>query len=240
MASFLPLNQGASLTEKVIEQIRDAISRGDFKLGDKLPSENELGEAFGVSRTSIREAIKVLAGQGVIEVRRGVGAFVTSIRMDDHKAMLEEAIYQHREQLLELFQIRRILEEEVAGQAAQRATSEDIDKLSNIIEAANTAAQEPGLHYSELNRLNAAFHFALLEITRNQTLKHIMNSLIDILTESREITLKLPGRYSVSVAEHKDILNAIAEGNIEQAKIAMRDHLENVEKTIKRLKNPDA
>lgn len=240
MASFLPLNQGASLTERVIQQIRDAITRGDFKLGDKLPSENELGEAFGVSRTSIREAIKVLAGQGVIEVRRGVGAFVTSTRVDDHKTMLEEAIYQHREHLLELFQIRRILEEEVASQAAQKATPEDIAKLGSIIDEAEKAAREPILSYSELNRLNAGFHFALLEVTRNQTLKHIMNSLIDVLTESREITLQLPGRYLGSVSGHREILSAIAVGDSEQAKVAMRNHLQVVEETIKRLSNPDA
>lgn len=232
MASFSPLTQGVSLTEKVIQQIRDAITRGDFQLGDRLPSENELGEAFGVSRTSIREAIKVLAGQGFIEVRRGVGAFVTSTRPDGRRGMLEEVVYEHRDHLLELFQIRRILEEEVAAQAAQKATPEDISRLKGIIEAADRAVLEAEMQYTELNKLNAEFHFALLEVTRNQTLRQIMNSLIDVLTESREITLRLPGRYAVSVAGHREILSAIAAGDAERAKAAMRDHLRGVEETI--------
>ncbi|MCX7781006.1 MAG: FadR family transcriptional regulator, partial [Negativicutes bacterium] len=229
------VNSGVSLTQKVIQQLREAISRGDYKPGDKLPSENELAEAFGVSRTSIREAIKVLAGQGLIEVKRGIGAFVIALRPESYRGILSD-IQLHKEELLELFQIRRILEEEVAAQAAEKATAEDIRRLDAIIAAAEQTAGDAGMQYEDLNKINAEFHFALLEVTRNRTLKQIMNSLIDTLTESRELTLRLPGRHKVSVAGHREILNAIAARSAERAREAMRRHLRGVEDTIKRMR----
>lgn len=236
MNLFSPVNDSLMLTERVAAQIKKAIDAGQYCPGDKLPSENQLAELFQVSRTSIREAVKVLAGQGLVEVKRGIGAFVTAATPDDHLTKLEDVIYRQKDQLLELFQIRRILEEEVAAQAVRKATGEDIDKLSKLIEAAEeTAARNSETKIGELHAINSNFHCTLLEITGNNTLKQIMNSLIDALDGSRRITLQLPGRHTISVAGHRVILDAIKEGDENKAREAMRDHLRGVEENIKRM-----
>jgi GntR family transcriptional repressor for pyruvate dehydrogenase complex len=240
MNLFAPVNDSTKLSERITTQITKAIAEGRYNPGDKLPSENQLADLFGVSRTVIREAMQILSGQGLVEVKRGLGAFVTATRFDNHMAKLEETINRQREELLELFQVRRILEEEVVVQAAQKATPEDIGRLTRIVEAAENAVNQSAIPYQDLNQLNAEFHSVLLEVTSNRTLKHIMNSLIDVLMESREITLQLPGRSAISVAGHRKILNAIREGDVERARQAMSEHLRNAEETIKQLKRPDA
>lgn len=233
MKLFSPVNERTKLFVRITAQITQAIEEGRYKPGDKLPSEHQLAEQFSVSRTVVREAMQSLAGRGIVDIRRGVGAFVTAVTPDDkHLTVLEDTLYRHKERLLELFQVRRILEEEVVRQAAKRATPADIRKLEKIIDAAEKAARHPDTGYVKLNEFNAAFHGVLLEITNNNTLKHIMNSLIDILRESREITLQLPGRYLVSVSEHKEILEAVRNGDEERAIRAMGAHLKAVEDTI--------
>jgi GntR family transcriptional repressor for pyruvate dehydrogenase complex len=109
MLGFQPVSEAYSLSEKVFDQVRDAISAGRYSPGDKLPSENELVNVFKVSRTSVREAMKMLAGQGLITVKRGLGAYVADYREPSRLSNLQTILSPHTENILELFQIRKFL-----------------------------------------------------------------------------------------------------------------------------------
>ncbi|MBZ4654434.1 MAG: transcriptional regulator [Peptococcaceae bacterium] len=239
MGYFTPVSENASLTEKVFKQIRESITSGHFKPGDKLPSENELAESFQVSRTSVREAMKLLAGQGLIVIKRGLGAFVAEHKESPYLSDLQNILLKERENLLELFQIRKILETEAAAWAALNVTAEDIKVMRELIEQAEEEGKKPLVDKTRLNKINSEFHYALVHSTRNKTLVKVMTTLIDNLRESRDITLLLPGRVHASIENHKAILKAIEEGDSEKARQLMKEHLEVVENTIKNMKEQE-
>lgn len=234
MAKFVPVSHTTSLTDRVIGQIRDAIVRGDYKPGDKLPSEPKLVELFQVSRTSVREAIKVLAGQGFIEVKRGLGAFVLKANPQTPEH-LQRIIEEEKTSLLELFQIRKVLECEAAALAAEKATPLQLADMRQLIAEADRISKQLQPDKSRLNEINSLFHCVLLKAAGNRTLERVMQSLISSLSEAREITIQLPGRYSGSVEGHRRILAAVVQGNAAEAREEMKFHLQEIEVTIQRM-----
>ncbi|MDR3561585.1 MAG: FadR/GntR family transcriptional regulator [Negativicutes bacterium] len=235
MNDFQPVSETTRLSEKVFFQIREAIASGKYRSGDKLPSENELADAFKVSRTSIREAMKMLAGQGLVSVRRGLGAFVAECGDSSYLKDVQTILSQEKENILELFQIRKILETEAAAWAAQKARPEDLEKMEKLLAESEVLAKDSQYNRQKLNEINSEFHYVLVKAAGNRTLEKVMIGLMDMLTEVRDITLQLPGRHLGSVAGHRQLLAAIRGGDAPRARTCMAKHLKAVEDIIRKM-----
>ncbi len=211
--------------EEIVRQIKTLVQEGKLKSGDKLPPERDLAERFQVSRTSVREAFRALESTGLIEIRPGEGTFVREISVESLIEPLALVILTQREAVGELFEARRLLEPAIAGLAARRASKEEIHEMERILEeqAKEVAAGRTGLAQ------DAAFHAAIASSAHNRAITRIVNALMDLLTQSREESLQIPGRPTRSHQDHRRILEAIQRRDAASAQRAMLDHLVAVE-----------
>jgi DNA-binding FadR family transcriptional regulator len=216
--------------EEIVRQIRSLIAGGELKSGDRLPPERDLAEKFSVSRASVREALRALGSMGLIEIRAGEGTFVKEISVEALIEPLALVLLTQREAVAELFEARQILEPPIAGLAARRASREEIEEMEHILEeqAKEIAAGKTGV------RQDAAFHTAIASAAHNRAISRIVAALMDLLVESREESLHIPGRPQRSHEDHRKILSAIQSRSDGGARKAMLDHLVAVERVVMR------
>ncbi len=226
-------NRKTPLYERVVMQIQSAISVGDLKPGDKLPPERELVKLFGVSRVSIREALKSLRAMGLVRIRHGDGVYVCELDPDDRVQNLAASLLDPNGTIKELFEMRKVLETRAAAWAAERGVPRKIQELVRLIESIREGvAKRPSGYLFLLGEHDTKFHLCLAEAARNQVLVRVMNHLLDMLAESRARAWSVPGRPLRSVEEHARIVDAILSNDPVGARDAMRQHLENVEKEL--------
>jgi len=214
--------------EKIVDEIKDLIDQGTLKWGDQLPTERELSETFKVSRTCVREAFRVLESQGFLESRPGDGTYVSNNAIDTLVQPLASFILKEKDYQIELFEMRQLLESQLAYLAAERATPENMAKMEKILRSQEEqiANGETGLDS------DSEFHHALAEAANNRILLHIINTTKEFLAESRESYLLGEERAKKSLPHHKKIFSAIQKGDGELAAQAMHEHIEEVEKTL--------
>ncbi|MDR7464919.1 MAG: FadR/GntR family transcriptional regulator [Armatimonadota bacterium] len=191
--------------EAVAAQIQAQIAEGRLRPGDRLPPERELAEAFGVSRDSVRDAIRVLELAGLVVPRQGEGTVVRELTLDSVVSPLASALLQRRDLLFDLLDARRIIEPALAYRAAQRASEEDIRAMAEILrrQAAKVRVGEPGIDE------DTAFHYRLATAARNQVILKVMDVLMDLLREGRARSLQVQGRPQRSLEGHRRILAAL-------------------------------
>ena len=129
---FKPIKK-AKVYEEIVAKIKDMIEKGRFKSGDQLPVERELAEVFRVSRSSVREALRSLESQGFIESRQGDGTYIASQPVESLVRPLASVIFTEKDDQMELFEMRRMIEPDLAYLAAERATEEEIDMLEKVL-----------------------------------------------------------------------------------------------------------
>jgi GntR family transcriptional repressor for pyruvate dehydrogenase complex len=214
--------------EDIVRQIRRLIADGRLKSGDRLPPERDLAERFRVSRTSVREAMRALESRGLLAIRPGEGAFVRSVSIEALVEPLALVILAQREAVSDLYEARRLLEPPIAALAARRATPDEVGDLRRIVEeqGAEIAAGRTGIGP------DAAFHAAIAQSTRNGTITRIVRTLMELLAQSREETLSVPGRPQLSLEDHRRILAAIEAGDAGRAQDAMLRHLAAVQRLV--------
>ncbi len=163
-------------SDDVIAQIKDAIISGRLKTGDRLPNERELCGLFGVSRPTLREALRTLEALGIVEIRLGSsgGIFVSEPQGDHVGAALGALLQFRRATVQELAEFRVSFESETARWAAQRADSADVDRLVTLAEEFATLAAQEGLPWRVLVEVDLAFHQALAEASKNAVRVGIM------------------------------------------------------------------
>ena len=224
---FKPIKK-TRIYEEIVDEIKNLINQGKLKWGDQLPTERELSETFKVSRACVREAFRVLESQGFLESRPGNGTYVSNNAIDSLVQPLASFILKEKDYQLELFEMRRLLESQLAYLAAERATPENMAKMEKILkrQEKQIANGETGLDS------DTDFHHALAEATNNRILLHIINTTIEFLAESRESYLLGEERAKKSLAHHKKILSAIKKGDGKLAAKAMEEHIGDVEKTL--------
>ena len=194
----------------VLDELRAAILAGEFAAGQRLV-EVDLCERFGCSRFAVRAAIPVLASEGLVDIQRHRGARVRVIP-------LEEAI--------EITEVRRLLEGLIAGRAAQRATPTEAAELGQIIaEMRDAVASAELMRYSDAN---ARLHGLIRRIGAHQTATGILERLRAQMVRHQFTLALVPGRPSVSLAQHERIVAAIAARDTQQAEAAMLDHITSV------------
>lgn len=214
--------------EAIVRQIRGMIAEGRLKSGDRLPPERELAEKFVVSRTSVREALRALESLGLVEIRAGEGTFVREVSVESLIQPLALVVASQREAIAELFEARRLLEPIIAGLAATRATAEEREEMERILDE---QAREVGLGGTGIVQ-DARFHVALGAAAHNRAITRIVNAIMDLLAQSREESLSMPGRPERSHQDHRQILAAIAARDADAAREAMRDHVVAVEALV--------
>lgn len=220
--------------DKVYEGVAKQIERLILKKlqpGDKLPSERELVETLGVSRSSIRDAIRSLELMGMVEPRQGAGTIVRELSSESLANPLANALRRKEELIGELLDFRKMFEPEVAARAATRASSIQISEMEEILKR-----QEAKLRVGE-NTIteDSEFHYAIALASGNSVVLKVLDTLMDLLRESRERSLQVSARPQKSLAGHRRILGAIKRHDAEGAKQAMQQHIENVQEIVDRI-----
>lgn len=214
------------LSDKVADMMLKTILSKRLRPGDRLPSERELGEQFGVSRTVVREAVRALVAKGLIEVRSGSGLRVAAV---DASAVRESmSLYIHGSRDLDypkVHEVRAMLEVQMAGLAAERHTEEDVERLTRACERMEAASKSVEL----AARADVEFHREIAKATHNELYLVMLDAIGDALVEIRRQNLTQPAATEVTLAHHRRILDAIAAGASRKAREAMREHLDHVE-----------
>ena len=224
IASIEPLEREQRLYERVVEKVLELISSGAWKSGYRLPPERELSEAFGVSRTVVREAVKALEARGVLESTTGSGVSVR--RADFNIVSLSLQTYMqlaNRDDFeIRLNEVRRVLEVEMVALAAVRRTPEQLAKLHRICQQmrveTNTAKQMAELDFS--------LHVTLAEATQNELFKVLLAPLINQLRDHIILTWEdFPRPVGQVFDQHEAIVAAVGNGEADAARQAMIKHL---------------
>lgn len=216
-----------SLSDKIIEQIIDLISRKVLKPGQRLPSEKELCKRFGVGRTSIREALRSLAVVGILDGRVGEGTFVSKNNQRYFERNLHWGLLLDRKKVEDLIEIRLMLETQTAFSAAQKATQTNLESMQETILGMKVSIDKP----SQYLEFDLKFHLLVAEATQNSILYHLVTMTRSYLQEWIKESLDDPStvkariRAESSIQEHQEILEAITIHQAEKALKAMREHI---------------
>ncbi len=231
---FKPLKSNEkNLQAQVATVIKNAIINGDLKPGSKLPSERDLAGMLNVSRGSLREALSHLHATGLIIIKHGVGVFIKDTDPDNIITGFAMHLVSDKKRIIELFEIRKLLETQSAAWAARRGDPEIIEELYELVQSVK--GRIDNVQYGQLTLLadqDTRFHILIAEASGNSIFVKIMNDLLDVLDESRSKTYAIPGRTLKSLNDHIEIAKAIKERNPESAECAMMEHLVGVEKDI--------
>jgi len=203
----------AKISERVAQQIKNAILKGTMKPGYKLPPERELVKHFQASRVSIREALKKVEASGLLKIKPGSGVFVSEVSSKPISDSLSSILRMQRISINELTEARIILEPYIAKLAAEKITAEDLEKLENNIRETSKNVKSHGPSPAQ----NIEFHSLVAAATQNQVIALTMKTLLDVVKEmTLEITNNLQKRGEISrhaLAYHKKILKALRERN---------------------------
>ena len=216
---------------KVYEEVARQLERIILKKlhpGDKLPSERELAENLGVSRSSIRDAIRSLELIGLVEPRQGAGTVVREISTDVLMNPLTNVLRQKMELVSEFLDFRKMLEPPLAARAATHASEEELAEMEEILHRQETKFRSGELAIEE----DSEFHYSIAMASGNSVVLKVLDVIMDLLRDTRERSLQLEGRPQKSLAGHRRILAAIKRRDAEAAKSAMRRHIEDVEEIV--------
>ena len=227
---YVPI-QPAKVFEQIAEQIEKRILDGELKSGDRLPTERDLAEQFHASRTAVREAMKILAQRGLIEMRPGRGTIVID---GVHEAMQNSIGLVMKLKLGEvggsdnLVEVREILETEIAALAAARASEKEIAAMREAIKMMDASLSDADNYIAADNR----FHEALAQATQNTLILILVKSIVNPLSEQRKQIFAVEGGPQRGQVHHKRILESIVKRDPEAARAAMRSHLRQVREDV--------
>jgi GntR family transcriptional repressor for pyruvate dehydrogenase complex len=222
-APFLESIPPRRLPDLIAQQVVSGIRTGALKPGDRLPTEQELARQLGVGRTSVREGLQKLQTLGIVEVRKGRGAFVAERTEGDATDVFTHWVAGNAFAIEELLEVRMALEAVAAGLAAIRASDAQIALIERE-SGSHRAAGETG-DLAEIVRSDQRFHEALLEASGNRLLGRLYAGLIPEVSEFRQKTLALPLAPDRSAAAHDAIVEALRTHDPGAARRAMVDHL---------------
>ncbi|TGB10290.1 FadR/GntR family transcriptional regulator [Streptomyces sp. MZ04] len=218
-----PVAAKPRLYEQVLDSLRSYVAEGGLGAGDRLPPERDLAARLGVSRASVKQAIVVLEVQGLVEARHGGGTYLVRDTLDVEPV---EQLVERRRRLPDVLDAREALETKLAELAAERRTDEDLVAIRSALARMATEIED-GAHGVEGDRL---FHAAVTGAAHSGILAEFMRSIADQIAESRNESLRQPGRPPRSHAQHLAILEAIEARQPKKAAAAMRRHVRTVAK----------
>jgi GntR family transcriptional repressor for pyruvate dehydrogenase complex len=214
--------------EDIVKQIRNLIEKGKLKRGDQLPTERELSETFKVSRATVREAIFSLGTMKLVERRQGDGTYVIASSEEALVQPLATSLFHEKDDIIDIFSLRKIIEPEVAQLASENATPEEINELEEILKE----QEKEALNGKNPVQTDSEFHYSLARMAKNRVLERLLFAVVDLLGKTREKYLQTEERKQKSIQGHYNILAAIKDGAGTAARQAMRRHLEDVEDIV--------
>lgn len=217
------------MSEILVQKLLGFVTAGRLRAGDKLPSERDLAERFGVSRPTVREAMRGLSVLGVIEIRHGGGAYVSSLNATDLLGPLNFFLSLSDVSVEKLYQARCLIEGEVCALAATRVTPADLADLGALIDDQEQARRD-ATHYLALDSL---FHERLAQIADNPFLARAQASLNVLGIEFRKLAASTRAAPTRSISDHRAILAALAAADAEGARAAMVSHMNQVLETTR-------
>lgn len=223
--------QSVRVFEQVAEQIEKRILDGELRSGDRLPTERHLAEQFHVSRTAVREAMKILAQKGLVDMRPGRGTIV----IDGANAAMQDSIDLVMKLRLgevggsnNLVEVREILEIEIAALAAARATETEIAAMREAVKIMDETLDDADAFIAADNR----FHEALAQATQNTLIFILVNSIVNLLSEQRKQIFDVEGGPQRGQIHHKRILESVIRRDPQAARDTMRSHLRQVREDV--------
>lgn len=213
------------VSEEIIGQVRDLITSGRLKVGDRLPAERELAKTLDVGRSTVREAIRALESLGILQARPGEGTFLVANPADQRPDPFAVNLFNSWDNRRKLFEVRMVIEPGLAALAARRATPDHIQRMREILND-----QEQLVRQGDNGiKADTTFHFLLAEASGNDILLRLMDGLMDRLQETRKASLNTGGRPLRSLKQHRAILRAVEARDPETAELRMREHITEME-----------
>jgi GntR family transcriptional repressor for pyruvate dehydrogenase complex len=226
---FRSVARQPSLSDKVAEQLTEAIVSRQVRPGQRLPSERELGEKFSVSRTVVREAVRSLAARGLVRVTSGRGVEVSEIGSGNVAASMRLLVRGHEGlDYGKVNEVRTAVEVQTAGLAAQRARAEDLARLRQICDDHQRALDTGDL--ATASELDFQFHRELTRASGNELLLAMLDSISDVLREVRNQAMAQPHVGEDGIRAHRWILECVSSREPEAARNAMAKHLSEAER----------
>ncbi|RSM40164.1 FadR family transcriptional regulator [Amycolatopsis balhimycina DSM 5908] len=213
--------------EAVLAHLRASIERGEYAVGEKLPSEAALSREFEVSRSVLREALRGLQALGMTESKTGKGTFVTATGPAENPTF---GPYSARD----LIEVRRHVEIPVAGYAAVRRSQDDLDLLAHLLDRMDAETDN-----TAWVALDSLFHITIAQASGNPVFGKVIEEIRDALARQSAFLNQLGDRRRQSNIEHREIVTAIADGSETAAVEAMTAHLTHVETTLTSIVNGD-
>jgi len=217
------------LSEQVLNRLRAMIVSGELQAGDKVPSERNLMERFGVGRPAVREALQSLDTQGLITITHGERSRVNELsattvlhQSDDVARLLLEAAPANLEHLKEA---RRMFELGMVRAAAEKVTPEDIARLRTLLDAQREKKPQSG-EAKEFIEADMRFHTAIAEILKNPVITATSSAILGWLREYHVSLLHWSGKEDITLAEHERIVDALADNDPDAAVAEMKSHLD--------------
>jgi GntR family transcriptional repressor for pyruvate dehydrogenase complex len=230
---FKPLKR-VRIYEEIVSSIREMVESGELSAGDRLPSERELSAAFRVSRPSVREALRSLESHGYLEIRQGGGTFISRNPIEHFVEPPATVFLNRKEYQVQIFEMRRLVEPQIASLAAERATKDEILSMENIL-----SLQGEKVRMGETGAdLDKIFHYVIAMAAKNKLLLHIIDTATDLFTENRDKYMQFAGRPERSIRHHIQILSAISIGDSALAAKVMNDHLDEIHETLFAVPDP--
>jgi GntR family transcriptional repressor for pyruvate dehydrogenase complex len=219
-----------SVTDEAIARIREMIAGGDLKPGDRLPKEADLAALLGLSRNSLREAVRALSLVHVLDVRQGDGTYVTGL---EPERLLEAVGFmvelRHGSSLLEVFEVRRMLEPAATAKAAEGITAEQLAALERLMDAAEASGTA-----AELVEYDMEFHRVVVEAAGNQVLAALLAQLGSPTVRARVWRgLTEDGALERTLAEHRAIVSALRARRADLAHACALVHIAGVEEWLR-------
>ncbi|MFK7882048.1 FadR/GntR family transcriptional regulator [Roseobacter sp.] len=223
----------ASVVVTIVTQIETLILNGILRDGGRLPSERDLAEQMGVSRPKIREALKQLEDNGLINVRHGEGAFIAPLVGSAMSPALIQLYARHQDAFISYLEFRTAQESFAASLAATRATKADKVILSKVMDQLDKAHASGSVEESQ--DADIAFHSAIIDASHNSLLVHTMSSIYALTKQNlfynRSFLRAIDGTGDQLHAQHREIFEAVLAGDPDRASNAARDHIEFVKRS---------
>jgi GntR family transcriptional repressor for pyruvate dehydrogenase complex len=217
--------RGARLYELVAEQVEEMILSGQLASGDRLPSEAELGAQFSVSRTVVREAIKVLTDKGLVRPEPGRGTFVARPDVEVLVTSMDTILRIEQCTLADVLELRQMIEVPAAGLAAKRSRAEDRAAMRSAYEG----MEDGKLIARQFLLADKAFHVALARATGNELVVAMVGALMELCWKLQLVPLQT---YPDSMPHHRQILEAVVAGQRSAAQKAMAAHHNQISATL--------
>ncbi len=211
--------------DKIIKQIRNLITSGQLRSGDRLPAERQLASTLGVSRSYVRDAIRKLEFYGILRTLPQSGTVISGMGITALEGLITDVLAIEETDFASLVETRVILEVNAATLAAQKRTPEDIVALKNAL-----AAYESKLSQTQqATEEDLLFHLKIAEASKNKVLKSLMLIITpDILKSYAELKVCNSTTVQKTIQEHQEILDFIIKQDAQGVEIAMNNHLEEV------------